>query len=357
MSSLLEQAIIDAKALKEAAVKNAEAMVIEKYSEQIKEAVGSLLEQPELDPFADDEDLGGALDAEPEADPSLEQVPLATQDDIPSVPGGDGEVLTFDMPEIVQALDNLDPTQPSPEAEESHEELGHDLSAAVEASPEAASEPLALEEGEEELDEEIDIDEAIIDELFERLKVDVNPVKRGWAGTPESQMRENEKMALARELDDEVAEENEIIRARVKELEEAKEILTVSNKKLIEENNKFKEAFVVLKEKVESVNTSNAKLLFINKTLENSSLNERQKKKIVEAISKSRSVEETKVIYETLQSAVGSTEKKPLPKSLSEAVNRSPSLIVNSRKRKEDDKIDIFSDRMRRLAGINVNKD
>ena len=36
MSSLLEQAIIDAKALKDAALKNAEQLVIEKYSDQIK---------------------------------------------------------------------------------------------------------------------------------------------------------------------------------------------------------------------------------------------------------------------------------------------------------------------------------
>ena len=47
MSSLLEQAIIDAKALKDAALKNAEQMVIEKYSEQIKDAVTTLLEQEE----------------------------------------------------------------------------------------------------------------------------------------------------------------------------------------------------------------------------------------------------------------------------------------------------------------------
>ena len=41
MSSMLEQALIDAKALKESALKNAEAMIIEKYSDQIKEAVDS----------------------------------------------------------------------------------------------------------------------------------------------------------------------------------------------------------------------------------------------------------------------------------------------------------------------------
>ena len=36
MSNMLEQAIIDADALKEAALKNAETLVLEKYSNQIK---------------------------------------------------------------------------------------------------------------------------------------------------------------------------------------------------------------------------------------------------------------------------------------------------------------------------------
>jgi hypothetical protein len=36
MSSLLEQAIIDAAALKEAAIKNAEAAILNKYSADIK---------------------------------------------------------------------------------------------------------------------------------------------------------------------------------------------------------------------------------------------------------------------------------------------------------------------------------
>jgi hypothetical protein len=44
---MLEQAIIDAEALKEVALKNAEAAVVEKYSQQIREAVDNLLEQDE----------------------------------------------------------------------------------------------------------------------------------------------------------------------------------------------------------------------------------------------------------------------------------------------------------------------
>ena len=44
MSSMLDQAIVDAQALREAALKNAEQSVIEKYAPEIKAAVESLLE-------------------------------------------------------------------------------------------------------------------------------------------------------------------------------------------------------------------------------------------------------------------------------------------------------------------------
>ena len=39
MSNLLDQAIVDAEALKEVAMRNAEAAILDKFSGQIKEAV------------------------------------------------------------------------------------------------------------------------------------------------------------------------------------------------------------------------------------------------------------------------------------------------------------------------------
>ena len=62
MSKMLEQAIIDAEALKEAALKNAESTILEKYSLEVKEAVDNLLEQPEDEMAAD---LGEAPAAGP----------------------------------------------------------------------------------------------------------------------------------------------------------------------------------------------------------------------------------------------------------------------------------------------------
>ena len=64
MSDMLEQAIIDAEALKEAATKNAETMVLEKYSNEIKKAVDTLLEQEDLEAGMEEE---LAVPAEPPA--------------------------------------------------------------------------------------------------------------------------------------------------------------------------------------------------------------------------------------------------------------------------------------------------
>ena len=44
MSNMLEQAIIDAATLREAALKNAEQSIIEKYAPQIKKAVAEMLD-------------------------------------------------------------------------------------------------------------------------------------------------------------------------------------------------------------------------------------------------------------------------------------------------------------------------
>jgi len=106
-----------------------------------------------------------------------------------------------------------------------------------------------------------------------------------------------------------------------------------------------------LKETLQNVNLSNARLLYTNRVLRNTSLNERQKTKIVEAISKSDSVTEAKTIYNTLQSTVVSTPPRG-PKTLSEAISR-PSSVIRATRKEKAHPTDVFAERMRRLAGIN----
>ena len=106
MSSLLEQAIVDAKALKEAAMKNAEATIIDKYSEEVKSTLNQLLEQDELEAL-----LGGgeetpspgaeaAIDEEVEADEIAEGVPDAFTEDSAALGGvseGEATEVTIDF--------------------------------------------------------------------------------------------------------------------------------------------------------------------------------------------------------------------------------------------------------------------
>jgi predicted nuclease with TOPRIM domain len=133
-------------------------------------------------------------------------------------------------------------------------------------------------------------------------------------------------------------------------LKQAQEALVFENKKLKQTLTNYQEVVGSLKENVQDVNLSNARLLYTNRTLGNTSLNERQKQRIVEAISKAGSVEEARTIHETLQSTVASAPKSR-PQSLSEAINRPTSIIRASRK--EEPKADPFTTRMRKLAGIN----
>ena len=83
--------------------------------------------------------------------------------------------------------------------------------------------------------------------------------------------------------------------------------------------------------------------------MNSNSLNERQKDRIVEALSNAQTADEAKTIYQTLQSTVSSDNKVTAPKSLSEAINRTSSIIMQTR---QNDAPPPVIERMQRLAGI-----
>ncbi len=363
MSSLLEQAIVDAKALKEAALKNAEATIIDKYSEEVKSTLNQLLEQDELGLDAllggGEEaglDLGAeapspgaeaAMEEEVEADEIAEGVPDAfTEDsaDLGGVNEGDVSEVTIDFKELAEALKSLreevEGEETLEEAEEAEpeeameEEVDLDEDSIVEmveamlsdkdeeTLEEAEEEEEVMEEGEDEdLYEEISDD--LLDAIMEKLTVDMGESLSGWAGRSADDTKYQMEKELARRRSTDMEEELEA-------LKQAQEALVFENKKLKQNLANYQEVVSSLKENVQDVNLSNARLLYTNRTLRNTSLNERQKQTIVEAISKAGSVEEAKTIHETLQSTVSSTPKRRT-QSLSEAITRPTSVIHASR--------------------------
>ena len=336
MSTMLEQAIVDAGALKEAALKNAEQLVIEKYAEEIKEAVDVLLEQPE------EEELGLGLEEEP-MEGEVELSPAAA-----------------DLPDAATVGEDL---CPCPEEEEEIEinwgELEKEIKAAEQEGSVGTPEPhqsLAVkleeeieitEDEEDEFSESLEIEEEEslgnlseeeLDDILEKITFDTQVVAHGHAGAPtQAELEYAQSIAKAQEHIDELEKENENLKGLLESIKG--------------ESDKYKKTVQQMKEHLTQVNVSNAKLLYTNRVLGSTSLNERQKTKIVEALSKTNSIKETKVIYETLQNAVGTTQKKG-PKSLSEAVEKRSVLTLSRRQEKKADDNPV-SDRWKKLAGIN----
>ena len=446
MPTLLEQAIIDAKTLREAALKNAEDAVINKYSDEVRKTLNTLLEQEEdmgLDLGGEDMGLeepaadAGAVEADDAFAGDIDEVPYAAEDDMGELDGnsmlrnsptaGEPQTINLDLGALAEHARRLNESMETIEVEEEDvEELSdglEDLADMVrrllsgeEDEEEEDDEEYEFDEEEEEEDEEedemnelknfdglhyghesnglksgdkdkkkkgeedkggtftlagkkklkeeedeqsdlevealedaadtmeedFDFD-ALTDAIMEKLTVDMGATLSGWAGRSAADKEHQMELELAHRRSTDIQQELET-------LKKAQEELVFENKKLTDELSKYRTAIGELKESVEDINLSNARLLYTNRVLRNTSLNERQKQTIVEAISKSDSVAEARTIYNTLQSTVQSTPQRG-PKSLSEAISR-PSSLIRATRKESSEPTDIFADRMKQLAGI-----
>jgi hypothetical protein len=395
---MLEQAIVDATALREAALKNAEQAIIEKYAPQIKDAVESLLEGndtgigvgsyvrhlesnqigrvhaidedgvqvegrdgkaflAEMDQLEEaemlhEEEMGGMGSVASSAGISA---PIASAPQSVVDPSSQAELsmeFDFDPSDFEIDLNQVkaaaidDPMSAGEELESTEDLLG-DLGA------EESGDDLLADLGDDELSlqEMIDMVSEILTEeeevIEEELTVDVKADKHGWITTDEGTLGNDQELQLASMEDTKYKEENEALEKRVAELQESLEETTNDAHKLLG-------VVEQLKNKLDEALVSNARLVYSNKTLSDASLNERQKSKIVETIASAQSAEEAKTLHETLTATVGSTPRSN-PKSLSESVNRKSNLssMMPRRKDKVVTESMSFADRMKKLAGIN----
>jgi hypothetical protein len=147
-NSMLEQAIVDAQALREAAMKNAESEIVEKYSDEVKQAVSRILEQDE----DMDMDLGlGLDDEEAEIDSTaMEQVPMAHVSD------SEEDIVEVDLDDIIAAAEDDEDEEFEMGRDEIADEIGIDLDTEAPANRE---------------DDEVNLDESELVELFKELLV------------------------------------------------------------------------------------------------------------------------------------------------------------------------------------------
>lgn len=374
ISSLLAQSIIDANELKDLARQNAEKAIVDKYAPQIREAIEKLLEGeddeevPEMAP-----DGAGEEDGTEKGD---EQIPVGAvggEDKCPCP--DDNEEVELDFNDLEKLSGEM--SGGSSDEVGSHAELAGDVGAAAqteESVSEAKEEP-AKEDDEDTSDdptefygqpkkkkkeepkkhqygpatEGIDLDEAIAKllKLKEELVVDVKPMQSGWLGVPTSEVNYAQQLEMARQASTKVKEEKA-------EVEKALKALKIENKSL-------KDNLIKASKLLETLSVSNARLVYSSKALTATSLNERQKASIVEAVQKAETVEQAKLMFESLSTAVGGKPTGSRDSTLTEVLRgKSGSMLSiseslaaeGSESSPENDPAKL---RMQELAGIRRN--
>ena len=393
MSKLLEEAIIDAKALKEAALKSAQEAILEKYTPEVKKAIENMLleqDEPLQDPDLDA--LASADGGSPTAGTLDGQIPMGAVNGLNLCPCPDKEI-EIDFADLQKSMSTVDTqtgmtndmSQPLPAPltpEQEAAPVAPDVNANV--APEVP--PMPPEEEEEELpvmEEEIELSEEFINSLLEdedlfqeakweeELEEDARyqPSQDGTEaikdrkGTEPLRIAVNQADAIRKKKLQEsktvssnqtllLIEKSSQLLQEHKKAQTKNKFLTEENVRLFKEHSEMKTTALTLSKRLEEMNLQNAKLYYKNQALGSVSLNERQKNNIVEAISKAGSVDKVKIIFETLQSAVGSSNKITRePKSLSEAVTRNEGFNIRV-KDKEQPVENSAVERWQKIAGI-----
>jgi hypothetical protein len=318
MSTMLEQAVVDANALREAALKSAESAIVEKYSSQVKDAMTQLLEQDE------DSAIAGLSSETPDDQEEVDQtaiegVPMA------HLPG-DEDTVIVDLRDILDAVDSDEPSaDDAVDATRDHAETADNIGLSLDDAPANRDD-----------DEEIDIDEKDLVEMFkEILVVDIPQIQLN---------RTIEKIERAKieEDDEDVSLDKKIedIRTDGMDADDIAEYerTMAKNESLNKENRTLKKLARVMKEKLEDINLQNARLFYANRVLSDTSLNEQQKSKIADVVGNANTVEEAKMVFETLQKTMADTRPAGGPKSLSEAITKRSSIILGGSRHQGEEK-------------------
>lgn len=383
-SSLLEQAVLDAKRLKEAALQQAQSKIIEEHAGAVQDLYKEFLSEApedELDLGMDDEmgmgDLGGMGD-DLEFEDDLEFVDdkdtVDVDDQVP-YSFADGEELCACPDEDEEIEIDFDELMSRPEDMESHEAAAEDMMGGM---------------GDMDLgmDDEIELD----DEMLEALVSDAEPTKSGWSPRPEEEWEEEtDKWDSIENHPEEEDEDRRMEKTdanrvytrddqkKLKEgIESLQKLLVKYEQKVEELNEKYQkeqEMNRILRNRIEEsiemmevMNEDRIKLTYENKVLGDNSLNERQKRKLVEHISNAPTADAVEHVYTSGLAIIsesnqyspnGNSHGKPTFGDIASAndrVNKNVVLRGSSMERlnesKDSPEDNPFYERMMRNAGI-----
>lgn len=306
--NILKEALADGRALKQAALKNAQNLILENMKEDLKEMV-----EDQMNVAADEDGAETEEMTEGAGDLSLDS-------------------------DLDEGDDDLDLDEEGEEDEEDEDE------------------------GEFDLDDDAGLSES---DLREALNAALNEVSHGSLGDQEHITPDSHPTGLMDQDKSEKGWEEKTAPAKkdftVKEAAYRKKIAN-----LVAENTMLRKTNVELRKTVNEVNLFNTKLHLAHKLMNKPGLNTSQKRAIVAKLDEVKSVDQAKNLYESLKIALGAlseSAKKTSKASLSEAlgVKNAPTQGRNISERKESPRstlteateVNPFSpERMKFLAGI-----
>ena len=135
----------------------------------------------------------------------------------------------------------------------------------------------------------------------------------------------------------------------INKLNEAIRNLRRQNRAQSEKLNKYRGAVNSLREQLEDLNLFNAKLLYVNKLLQNKSLNESQKKSVIKALDEAQSLQEAKSLYTSLTETFrGGKGQKTISESRVFGSSSRPTTSAQSKATSTNNELS----RWQRLAGL-----
>ena len=311
--TLFQEAIADAKTVREAALANAKAALEEALTPRLQSMLAMKLnemEEEEMEEGMYPEDTSDEIqDRYRATGAALEEEDLDEE---------------LDLSAILAELEDED-TLDEAKDEESEEETEDEES--------------EEETEDEESEEDVKIEDMTVEELKDLIK-DIVSQEMGAEEAPADDMMGGEEEDMGAEVDDEeinldellaeldaLGEEDEDMekesmyeakRKHEKAESAKKEKAEHASKKEKAEKSEMNEAIStihILRKELNEVNLLNAKLLYVNKIFKSKNLTESQKVHVIASFDKATNVREAKVVFESLNTALAAT-KKPIKESL-----------------------------------------
>jgi hypothetical protein len=316
--NMLEEAIADAKTVRESAIENAKLSLQEAFEPKLRSMIATQLE--EMDKEEMEEELEEEMfDNEVEMD----------EDEI-------------DLDEILAELE----TEFKDDLEEESE--GMDLYNEKMETEESEMEDMEDMEGMEDEEDQIEVEDMTEEELKSFIEsVIEDMIKAGELEAGHGEMEDMEDMENMEDMEDMEDEEELDLNELIYELKKEKKEIQLE-KKL----NEAYETIKVYKQELNEVNLLNAKLLYTNKIFKSKNLTETQKVKVLGAFDKATSVKEAKLVFETIFTSeeYNKTKSKPVMEGIIGGASKQ--MMYSKTEKQPIMESDQMIQRFQKLAGI-----